>query len=217
MNVFEKLKFRIADIGRPVLSDATIMEMNKKGLLVENQIKSAQLQPNSVDLTLASSVKIPEWNHIWTHDGDFTYVIDPRKEIKYEEDSFKYMGSIQDDRPCYILEPGKFVLMASQEILNIPRGIIAFVQGRSSIARLSIQTEQAGLIDSGFRGTITFEVINQSRYPIPLFIGMRVAQVYFFKAQHAMNLYGLDKQSKYNNQIIATGSRINEDIEWKKQ
>jgi len=129
-----------------------------------------------------------------------------RKEIQYER-------GIIDNR--IIIEPGKFVLLASKEILNIPNGILSFVQGRSSIARVGIQTEQAGLIDSGFRGTITFEVFNETEYPIALYTGMRVAQVYFFKAQYANQVYGAkNKGSKYYSQIEATGSKINMDREF---
>ena len=145
--------------------------------------------------------------------------INPQKEINYEEGEFQWI--IIDDeiskRRAYLLQPGEFVLMASNEILNIPNGVLTFVQGRSSIARIGVQTEQAGLIDAGFNGTITFEVFNETPYPIPLFEGMRVCQLYFFKAQHSMKPYGAKgKGSKYQLQIEATGSRIHQDPEFKK-
>ena len=105
--------------------------------------------------------------------------------------------------------------MASNEYLVIPNGLMGFVQGRSSIARLSIQTETAGLIDAGFEGTITLEMYNQSDYPIMLFPGMRVAQVHFLRSQRADIPYSLARKSKYNEQIEATGSRIHLDEEWK--
>lgn len=117
-------------------------------------------------------------------------------------------------KPAKIVQPGEFILMASNEILNIPNGILTFVQGRSSIARLGQQTEQAGLIDAGFRGTITFEVFNETKYPLIFFQGMRVCQLYFFKAQRSVRPYGSDgKGSKYQMQIEATGSRIHQDPE----
>ena len=131
------------------------------------------------------------------------------KPAEYRPGKWKFTNH----RKYYILEPGKFVLMASREILDIPNGYIGFVQGRSSIARMGIQTEQAGLIDAGFTGTITFEVINNSEYPIILFEGMRIAQVYFFKAQYADKIYGIAKHSKYSRQIAATESRIHLDAE----
>lgn len=202
----------IKDIFKPVLSDRTIMKYNKKGILIEGQLTPHQIQPNSVDLTLGNTYKILNYN---SKDENRLYrrlpdvnLIDPKNKIIYEEGVFK--------NGEYVIEPGEFVLMASNEVLNIPNGILSFVQGRSSIARLGIQTEQAGLIDAGFKGTITFEVFNQTKYPIKLYEGMRIAQVYFFKAQKSLVPYGkLHKHSKYFTQSDATGSRIHMDPELK--
>lgn len=205
---------RLNNFLRPVLSDRTIMEMNAKGLLIETPIKPAQLQPNSVDLTLGATwKKVRPNDKICMRDS-----INPAKETVYEEGYFKpLIIDGKESRPAYLLEPGEFILMASHEILHIPNGILAFVQGRSSIARIGIQTEEAGLIDAGFRGTITFEVYNETKYPIPLFEGMRVAQLYFYKAQKALHPYGSKgKGSKYQSQIEATGSRIYKDPEFHK-
>lgn len=203
----------IKDLFRPVLSDKTILKYNKKGLLIEGQLNESQIQPNSIDLTLGFTYKriLPNQEKMNTDDlhiGDKTIekFLDPKKKIEYDEGLFHL--DIDTREEYYKIMPGEFVLMASNEILNIPNGILSFVQGRSSIARIGIQTEQAGLIDAGFRGTITFEVYNQTNYPIILYRGMRIAQVYFFKAQYANRLYGLEKGSKYSGQIDATGSMI---------
>ncbi len=195
-----RLKRIIKDIFSPVLSDRIIKKYMGKGLLITTPLTENQYQPNSVDLTLGTSFKKIGSNTVCFKGN----CIDTKEEIVYGS------GKISK---YYILEPGEFVLMASNEILNIPNGIIAFVQGRSSIARLGIQTEQAGLIDAGFKGTITFEVFNQTDHNIVLYPGMRIAQVYFFKAQEALIPYG--KKNKYNGQISATGSRINNDPELK--
>lgn len=215
--MFNKIKRSIQDIIRPVLSDKTIMKYNKKGLLIASPISPFQLQPNSVDLTLGNTWKKLNQNFVHVKGSDMRNVINPKCKIEYVDGKFTYSNKFGDacvGNGYYILEPGEFVLMASKEVLNIPNGILSFVQGRSSIARLGIQTEQAGLIDAGFRGTITFEVKNQSEYPIMLYEGMRVAQVYFFKAQHAITTYGSKgKGSKYQSQEQPTESRIHMDYE----
>lgn len=211
-----KLLERITDPFRPVLSDRTILKYNKKNLLIEGELRDTQIQPNSIDLTLGTTFRalLPNSHAHFMHDSiGAAEWIDPSVKAQYFEGEFP----IIDGRQAYPLQPGEFVLMASKEVLNIPNGIISFVQGRSSIARLAIQTEQAGLIDAGFRGTITFEVFNQSKYPILMIAGMRVAQVYFFRAQHSMAEYGPKKDSKYYNQIQATGSRIYMDPELQKR
>ena len=199
------MKF-IKNLFRPVLSDIEIKKYIKKGLLFKTPIKDDSIQPNSVDLSIGYIAKEISSN---SFDDKMEY-IDCNKCMAYNRKRF-----LQDsnEKLYYILQPGEFVLLASKEILNIPNGIIAFVQGRSSIARIGIQTEQAGLIDSGFNGTITFEVYNETKYPIKIYEKMRIAQVYFFKSQYSEILYG-DKRrfSKYQNQIDPTGSLINRDF-----
>lgn len=199
------------DSSRSVLSDKTILKYNKKGLLIENKLSEAQIQPNSIDLTLG-----PTWKRLKPNSSKFgCRCIDPMKEAAYDSGNFKTIDENGDPTKGYfILPPKSFVLMASNEILNIPNGILSFVQGRSSIARLAIQTEQAGLIDAGFRGTITFEIFNQSDNPIILYEGMRIAQVYFFKSQYADKVYSPSKGSKYKEQIEATGSKVHLDPEF---
>lgn len=223
MGIIKNIGYSFADFFRPVLSDRAIMKYNQKGLLIEQPITKQQLQPNSVDLTLGDTWKLIKPNAEKICDDRPMLcedIIDPRRPIEYNTGEFNVGGlslnhyTSSDDTKWIVLPPHKFCLMASQEVLNIPNGILSFVQGRSSIARLAIQTEQAGLIDAGFRGTITFEVFNQSDYPIILYTGMRVAQVYFFKAQYAQQIYGsLNKGSKYYDQIEATGSKIHMDPE----
>lgn len=188
-----------------ILSDVGILDLNKEGLLVEQPLSDTQIQPNSIDLTLGNT-----WKKIKPNMDD---QINPKYPMEYKEGVFE-KRMFGEYETFYCVKPGEFVLMASKEILNIPNGLVGFVCGRSSIARLGIQTEQAGFIDSGFRGTITLEVYNQTKYPIILYSGMRVAQVYFIKAQKSGKLYGKNKGSKYNDQIAATESRIYLDPEF---
>lgn len=223
----------LSDLFRPVLSDKTILKYNKKGLLITTPIPKNQIQPNSVDITLGNTWRklepnIDAYAYPWlnhsrdtgaiTTDPYYNRYVDTKKEIEYDKGTFSKIPYANDEYHCtdmeyYILKPHEFVLMASNEVLNIPNGILCFVQGRSSIARLGIQTEQAGLVDAGFIGTITFEMFNQTNTNIILYKGMRIAQLYFFKAQHAMFPYGSkEKGSKYQTQIEATGSRIHMDF-----
>lgn len=222
------VKDRLWDLFAGVLSDRTILKYNAKGLLVEQPLTASQLQPNSIDLTLGVTWKKLKPNSTIECNRQ---CIDPKKPIEFYEGVFPRHLNSEDAHACidncencclakchhpqyYVLEPGEFILMASNEILNIPNGIMSFAQGRSSLARLAIQTEQAGLIDAGFRGTITLEVTNQGTDPIILYPGMRVAQVWFIKAQRALVPYGKDKGSKYNNQIEAMQSKLHLDREF---
>lgn len=223
--MFQLIKNTLRDTFSAVLSDRQILKYNQRGLLIEQPLRSEQLQPNSIDLTLGSTWKIIKPN-TKLFCGE---ILDPKLPVKFEEGVFEY-GRLDDGNgrlmteekdykmgERYILKPHSFVLMASNEILVLPNGIIGFVCGRSSIARLAIQTEQAGLVDAGFRGTITFEIQNQNDFPVLLYPGMRVAQVYFLKAGRALVPYGTTKGSKYNGQIEAMQSKLHLDLEWAKK
>lgn len=196
-DVFRNGKLNFHKFSRSVLCDHTIKEMiTKKGLLI-NGLKEGCIQPNSVDLTLSNTVARMKPN-------DAFGLIDLKKEIMYETDTF-------DDH--IIIKPKEFLLLSTNEELIIPNGILAFVCGRSSIARAGIVTESAGLVDSGFRGHITAEIYNQTEYPIKMYRNMRFMQAYFLKAEEAIVPYGSEKNSKYNGQNVATGSRIHLDKE----
>ena len=187
-----------------VLSDTSIKKYINEGQLVRGgNILPHQIQPNSVDLTLGGT-----YTNIYGNANRFSpldRIIDPKKPMEYIDNTYE---------TDIVIEPRGFILMASNEEIVVPEGIMGIVCGRSSVARMGIQVECAGLIDQGFSGTITLEVFNQTQYPIKLYKDMRIAQVYFLKAENANSKYSSDMGSKYNGQAVATGSRINQDIEF---
>ena len=228
--VMEDLILRMINdpINNPVISDTIIREYNNRGLLVEEPLEDHQVQANSIDLTLGhtwklllpnaiyfgkESMEIGSERHMSFRDqypelvlGDGLEIIDPRFPMRFKQGRFNEKG--------YLVDPGQFVLFGTKETLNIPQGIVTIICGRSSIARLGIQTEQAGFVDAGFRGTITLEVHNQTEIPIILYPGMRVAQAYSIKAQYAERLYGKALGSKYKDQVDATESKAHLDKEF---
>jgi len=204
------------DLFSPILSDRAIQKYIERGMLVRTPIQPYQLQPNSVDLTLGGSYRIPQPNHK-TKEG--RAIIDPRQPPRFSG------GNIlrePGEKPqhlvnCYIIEPGDFVLMTTEEYLFIPEGIMGFIAGRSSIARLSIHIESGGLCDSGFQGTVSLQITNLSAYPVVLYPDMRIVQVWFIKSQYAKTPYSIVRGSKYNTQVGATESRIHLDQEFNQE
>lgn len=145
--------------------------------------------PASIDLTLQDKLAIPyvPRGHVVTLGEHLTY-----REVHY---------SI---RHPYILLPGEFVLGATQEKVDLPKDVCGFVQGRSSIGRIGLTVQNAGFIDPGFKGTITLELVNESRYPIALIPGYRVVQIVLLDVRD--NEIGYE--GKYNGQYRPTGSRM---------
>jgi dCTP deaminase len=75
------------------------------------------------------------------------------------------------------LEPGEFSLASTVEVVHMPDDRLGFVSGKSSNAREGLLVEAAGLVDPGFRGTITLELLNMSDYTLDIREGMRICQL----------------------------------------
>ena len=112
-----------------------------------------------------------------------------------------------DDNGYFLLEPGKFALATTVECVNVPTDLAAFVQGRSSIGRVGLQVQNAGFVDPGFHGHITLELKNDSPNTIAIWPGYPVAQIVLITAGGVETAY----QGKYNGQVEATGSRMDQD------
>lgn len=71
------------------------------------------------------------------------------------------------------LEPGKLVLAQTLERVSVGRDLVAFVEGRSTFARVGITVHvTAPKIDPGFDGHITLEMANFGTIPVDLRAGI---------------------------------------------
>ena len=156
------------------------------------EVAKCNVGPASVDLTLADKVLIPVQKDQITLGDKVEY-----KEIRFTK-----------DHP-FILKPGEFVLAATNEYVTFPSSLCGFVQGRSSIGRIGLTVQNAGFIDPGFEGTITLELVNESRMAIALIPGYRVVQVVLMDVRGNSEKYN----GKYNGQIDPTGSLMCKDEE----
>ncbi len=81
------------------------------------------------------------------------------------------------------------VLLSTLEYIEVPDDVAGFVELRSTWARHGLSMPPT-IIDAGFKGTITLEVINNAPYAIKLRPGQRFAHVIFVKLQNkAGNTY----------------------------
>jgi dCTP deaminase len=96
-------------------------------------------------------------------------------------------------------------LATTQEYIELPDDLTAFVEGRSSIGRMGLFIQNAGWVDPGFKGRITLELYNASSLPIKLEAGKRICQLVFCKMDaKAQKPY----QGKYQGQNKTVGSRV---------
>lgn len=82
-----------------------------------------------------------------------------------------------------ILKPNDCVLACSMQSINIPCGYMGWVQTKGSLARMFVFAHCSdSQIDSGFRGKITFELYNASKFDIIIKAGQKIVNLYIVSA-----------------------------------
>ncbi len=181
-----------------VLSDRDIKAWLKKGLVIK-PFEEINIQPSTYDLKLGGEVRV--FDNYKAGFIDVREKIDTTRIVKLNGDGF-------------VIHPGDFVLGATKEYFEIPGGLCAKLEGRSSLGRLGLVIHAtAGYIDPGFKGWITFEIGNLSRLPIKIYKEMRIAQICFLEMSSVPDrLYGNSLMgNKYQGQKGPTASRFWED------
>lgn len=75
------------------------------------------------------------------------------------------------------LHPRQFILGSTLEFLRMPPNLGAYVLGRSSWGRVGLIVATAIMVQPGYTGTLTLELVNEGDSPIRLYPGVRVAQL----------------------------------------
>ena len=183
-----------------ILSDHSILRAVTDGRLAINPFDSSCLQPCSYDVTLSPDFLIQP----------FAATVTPLRHTPIDPltvDAAQMERCLGVDE--MVIDPGVFVLGATNETIGLPSDIAGRIEGKSSLARLGLVIHQtAGFLDAGFTGQITLELVNVALRPIRLYPGMKIGQVSFIQmttpADRPYGSPGLN--SKYQNQDGPTGS-----------
>lgn len=179
-----------------ILSDKDILKKIKEGKIKIEPFDKKFVQPSTVDLHLASEVRV--------FDNWQTGVVDVREKVDVSR-------VVKITKEGFIVHPGEFLLGATVEKITLPADIAAKLEGRSSLGRLGLVIHAtAGYVDPGFSGWLTFELSNLSRLPIRIYGGMKIAQICFFQmSSEVLRPYGTKGLgSKYQGQKGPTASRV---------
>lgn len=168
-----------------VLGDSAILNMMALGKI--KNAEDRQVGPASLDLRLGRTFKVPK-----------------RGQVIGLGDSVHYRDFTVNEGGAFVLEPHEFCLATTMECVELPVGMAGFVQGRSSIGRAGLSTQNAGFVDPGFHGHITLELKNETDCRIVMRPGYPVAQLVFMEAAGVDHPYS----GKYNGQVEATESRM---------
>jgi len=149
-----------------ILSDRTIYELNKKGILVINPLKHDTIRENGVDLRFGN-----EFCFIRQTD-----IID----TKYPDDPSSHYKCIKVAKnEGYIIPPQRRILSTTMEYVKLPPNIVGLVNLRSTFARLGLYVPPT-VVDAGFEGELTIELVG-SDAPIKIYPGQRFLHLVFVK------------------------------------
>jgi len=206
-----------------ILSDKMILQEMEAGNIIIEGFKQEHLNPNSVDLTLAPSVKVyqekyirvnrysdlPSWvkKHTqYTRPCTFGYEykapLDPKEQQLTEERIITEKG--------FVLVPNEVYLYACNERIGCKNNICSQVQAKSSLGRLGLDIVigPAGFVDTGFEGSLVLEL--RATRPIIVYPNMKICQIKFERVEgDILESYDKKPGSKYMNQSGVQESLMN--------
>lgn len=103
----------------------------------------------------------------------------------------------------FIISPHEHVLLVTEEYMKLPNDVMAFVNLRSTFARLGLFIPPT-IVDAGFEGQLTIEVVGSS-FPVKIRRGTRFLHLIFARTLTPVeNPY----QGKYQGQKGVTIPRF---------
>ena len=152
----------------------------------------AQINPNSIDLTIAKEFKRPN-----TINNDVLYGFSCENERQIY--NLAYWTDYKADE--YILmKPGDVILGVTREYVTMPDNMCGQLFTKSTLGRMFINLMMAGVIDAGFQGRLTLELKNDGVHTIRIPVGARIVQ---------MVCYGLNEYPERAYSAASRHSRYN--------
>ena len=192
------------------LSDRDIIEYINKGKIRISPTPDleTQLGSCSIDFRLSNTFRVFEHSK-------YPYI-----DLGAEIDADDLMRRVDvPDGDAFTMQPGEFVLAATQEKLELADDMMARLEGRSSLGRLGIIVHStAGLFDPGWVGIPTLELGNLGRMPVKLYPGMRICAFTFAQLSSPARVpYQLKPANKYAGQDGPETSRFAKDVEFSEE
>jgi dCTP deaminase len=165
-----------------MLSDKQILDEIETCNIVIEPFDEQQLGSNSYDVRLGNYVARSNNN---------------QKTIDiFNKDDITRFWMIQKATDIIMVFPGETILSHTQEVIGGRNYIASKMNARSSLGRCGISVcKCAGFGDVGYVNRWTMEITNSLNVSVGLRVGMRVAQISFFKVGETLKQY----VGKYQN------------------
>jgi dCTP deaminase len=155
-------------------------EADDRRLVVTPILSRDQIGDASLDVRLGNEFLVLTRAHAGVFDYDdlrtpATQMAAGVRNEKREPDVFRRVR--RDFESPLFVHPHQLVLGATFEFIRLPTDVGAYVIGRSSLGRTGLVIATATAVAPGYAGCITLELVNLGEVPLPLFPGMRIAQL----------------------------------------
>ena len=102
----------------------------------------------------------------------------------------------------YVLQPGEFCLGCTAEVIKIPKTLVGWLDGRSTLARFGLLVHvTAHRVDPGWNGKVVLEFYNAGAWPLRLQPGMKIGAMSFEEINGRIDVgYGDRADASYQNQ-----------------
>ena len=173
-------------------------ELSRRLIITPLLDAEQQIGPGTIDVRLGSEFISPQ-----RPDRSPIDMVAEGALLRYDEGVRNYvpLGG------TYALPPQGFVLGSTLEFIGMPFDMHGQVLSRSSWGRLGLLVATAVVVQPGFRGMLTLELVNTSSVPIILRPGLRIAQLQLWQGPTMVpSPYG--GESKYVHPLGPQGTRL---------
>jgi len=194
-----------------VLSDREIVDALLRGKVIVTPLMNAEKQigSSSIDVRLGTEFKLIRR----IKETHFNLSL-PKEGIRRQIREYTEVVHIEP-LEVFILHPGEFALGCTLEYIVLPDNIAGRLEGRSTWGRVGLQVHStAGLIDPGYEGILTFELHNMGKLPLPLYAGVRVAQISFHRCAPVAQGYASRSEAKYAKSTEIKDTTFYEEYEY---
>ena len=150
------------------LGTEELLRLVKEKQLVENLCERELKNPEGTgfDLRLGKIFKIKGEKALLGEKERFTPEVEEISKFTENENNF------------YEFKPGEYVLMETVEKVNLPNDIAAIFRPRSTLFRSGIALYTA-TASPGYKGTLTFGMVNHGSAVVKIEMGARVVHILF--------------------------------------
>jgi len=159
-----------------ILAGNEIKKLIEKGELKIEPLEEEIIRENGLDLRIGEEYAIYAFKN---------QVID----ICEISSSTHLFSKVEAKDGRIVIPPNEFILLTTLEYVKFPKNVVGFCNLRSTLARYGL-TIPPTIVDAGFEGNLTIEVVNSSDNYIVLRPGVRFLHVILVKMEGEAKYYG---------------------------